>query len=62
MGFRHGDIVEIIYIDQAENLSQRHIQVITQREKMILAYCFTKRQIRSFVLQNILAIKKVKVA
>lgn len=52
--------VEIYYIDKNENISQRKIQVRTVNENAITAYCLTKRSVRNFTLQNILACSLIK--
>lgn len=62
MKFRRNEIIEVIYLDSEGKLTQRHIRVIAQRENKLLAYCFSKKKIRSFHTANILATKKVGAA
>lgn len=49
-------IVEIIYIDQFNQLTKRRIKLLKLKDKIVLAYCFTRRSLRSFKVENILAI------
>lgn len=53
-----GDIVEIIYQAKDGKLSQRHIRVIEAGETYVKAYCFTRRMIRIFQREGILAKKE----
>lgn len=62
MNFRHGERIEIIYINKEGEFSQRHIRVIVQRDEKLFAYCYTKKKIRTFNIENILATKKVSAA
>jgi predicted DNA-binding transcriptional regulator YafY len=62
MNFRKGDTVELIYIDDENKVSQRHVKVIAVKGEKVLAYCYTKRGFRSFSTENILGTKKVRPA
>ncbi|MEB6549654.1 hypothetical protein MXL46_11210 [Heyndrickxia sporothermodurans] len=53
--------IQIIYIDNDNNLTQRTIKVLAVTDKSIKAYCFTKRQFRTFKLQNILSTGKIAI-
>ncbi|MFA8438807.1 hypothetical protein [Pueribacillus sp. YX66] len=57
--YEYGTIVELIYIDRHERLSQRKVFILSERNDSLLAYCYTKRRIRSFLLNNILGVRKV---
>lgn len=58
--YKYGTIVELIYLDQQGKLSQRNVFILSERNGKLLAYCYTKRKIRSFVIKNILGIRKVR--
>ncbi|WP_077622860.1 hypothetical protein [Sediminibacillus massiliensis] len=53
-------IIEIIYIADDDQLSQRSIRVIAVKEKSILAYCYSRKKIRTFKQDNILAVFPAK--
>ncbi|GGE56268.1 hypothetical protein GCM10011391_39050 [Pullulanibacillus camelliae] len=55
-----GDIIEMIYLDQHGDMSQRTIKVISQRGALLVAYCYTKQSIRTFSTDNILSWKLIK--
>lgn len=57
--YEYGTIVELIYIDRHERLSQRKVFILSERNGRLIAYCYTKRRIRSFLLNNILGMRKV---
>jgi predicted DNA-binding transcriptional regulator YafY len=62
MNYQKGDVVELIYMDQSGQLSQRHVKVIHHNKERLVAYCYTRRKFRSFKTENILGIRKVKSA
>ncbi|MFQ3545200.1 hypothetical protein Q7A53_14050 [Halobacillus rhizosphaerae] len=45
----------LIYMDSSGRLSQRTIRVIGVREEDVLAFCYMKKQVRTFKQKNILA-------
>ncbi|MCJ8008132.1 hypothetical protein ACFFF5_10880 [Lederbergia wuyishanensis] len=47
--------LELIYINNDSQLSQRIIKVLAVTDKAVKAYCYTKRQFRTFKLENILS-------
>ncbi|WP_188205884.1 hypothetical protein [Alkalibacillus aidingensis] len=49
-------ILEMIYMDIQGQLTQRIIRVVREEEERILAFCYTRRQVRSFKKENILSI------
>jgi len=59
MRFHRNKVVEIIYIDRFGELSQRYIRVIASKEDRLIAYCYTKKKVRVFLLENILGTKRV---
>lgn len=52
--------LEMIYINRDNQLSQRTIKVIAVTDSTLKAYCYTKRQFRTFNLANILSVAPVK--
>ncbi|GIN71109.1 hypothetical protein J14TS2_15840 [Bacillus sp. J14TS2] len=52
--------IQIIYIDQDNQISQRTIKVLAITKNSVKAYCYTKRQFRTFKLENILSGGKVR--
>ncbi|GIN70932.1 hypothetical protein J14TS2_14070 [Bacillus sp. J14TS2] len=52
--------IQIIYIDQDNKISQRTIKVLAISQTIIKAYCYTKRQFRTFKISNILSVGSVK--
>ncbi|RWR06763.1 hypothetical protein D4N35_013960 [Siminovitchia fortis] len=48
--------LEMIYINKSGQLSQRIIKVIAVTDSAIKAYCYHKRQFRTFLLSNILSV------
>lgn len=50
--------IQIIYINNDKQISQRTVKVLAISAHYIKAYCYTKRQFRTFKLQNILAVGK----
>lgn len=44
----------IYYIDRENNVTQRYIRVIRINEGSIIAYCFWRKKIRTFRVENIL--------
>lgn len=46
----------IIYINNSNQISQRIIRVLKVEDPLIKAYCYTKKQFRTFRLDNILSV------
>ncbi|MFD2616179.1 hypothetical protein [Terrilactibacillus laevilacticus] len=57
---RKGDIIQLIYLDKKNNISQRTIRVIAVSDSYIKAYCYTKKAQRIFKKENILGSKIIK--
>ncbi|NHN34797.1 hypothetical protein [Paenibacillus agricola] len=55
-----GQQVEIVYIDKPNVITQRFIEIHSIKNNFLCAYCFTKKRLRVFSLQNILAISLAK--
>lgn len=48
--------LEMIYLSNNNQMSQRVIRVISVSGSIVKAYCYTKKQYRIFKLDNILSI------
>ena len=49
------EVLEMIYQNNKGEFSQRRIQVIKVNEESFSAYCFTRKQQRTFKLSNVLS-------
>ncbi|MEE6134599.1 hypothetical protein [Priestia sp. GS2] len=47
--------LEIMYINQKDQVSQRIIRVLELHEHTVKAYCYKKRSLRFFKIENILS-------
>jgi predicted DNA-binding transcriptional regulator YafY len=47
--------IMIFYIDSASNVTQRYIRVVRITDKVAVAYCYYRKQVRTFKLDNILS-------
>jgi len=45
----------IFYMDSNNNVTERYIRVLNIKENYILAYCYYRKQVRTFKLDNILS-------
>lgn len=54
-----GGRYQIIYLDQNNQISARNIKVVQEREYALLAYCFDKKSIRTFLKDGILGFTKM---
>lgn len=52
--------VMIYYLDNNNNLTQRIVQVVEADDTNLLAYCYFRKQVRSFKIDNILSCGPVK--
>ncbi|ASN06401.1 WYL domain-containing protein [Virgibacillus necropolis] len=52
--------IEMIYLSKDNQASQRIIRALKINDEMILAYCYTRRKVRTFKLENILSVGLVK--
>ncbi|MGE6260459.1 hypothetical protein ACQKCU_21670 [Heyndrickxia sporothermodurans] len=55
-----GDRLEMIYLSAKGEISQRIIRVERVGEESFSAYCYTRRQIRTFKISNILSMGSLK--
>ncbi|KIV58118.1 hypothetical protein AM501_26130 [Aneurinibacillus migulanus] len=54
-----GRTVEIIYLNQNGELSQRKVRLLSVKDGRIRAYCFKRRATRYFLVKNVLAMRPV---
>ncbi len=54
------EVLEMIYQNNKGEFSQRRIQVIKMSEDSFSAYCFTRKQQRTFKISNILSVGPVR--
>ncbi len=52
--------IQIIYINSQKQISQRTIKVLAITKASVKAYCYTKRQFRTFKLTNILSVGQAR--
>lgn len=45
----------IFYIDSENRVTERYIRVLEIKENSILAYCYYRRKVRTFNMENILS-------
>ncbi|EHL78562.1 hypothetical protein HMPREF1015_01512 [Bacillus smithii 7_3_47FAA] len=55
-----GEIFEMIYLSNKNEISQRKIKVVDISSNTFRAYCFTRRQPRIFKISNVLSIGLVR--
>jgi predicted DNA-binding transcriptional regulator YafY len=48
--------IMIFYIDNSNNVTQRVIRVITIYDNAVVAFCYYRKQVRTFKLNNILSV------
>lgn len=51
-----GQPIDIIYMDQSAQITQRRIKLHSIQGEQVKAYCFTRQSVRSFKAANILAV------
>ncbi|MBN6888958.1 putative DNA-binding transcriptional regulator YafY [Cytobacillus horneckiae] len=52
--------LEMIYLDNKGNISQRRIKVLSVYDESFRAYCYVKRQQRTFKICNVLSMGPVR--
>ncbi|NWO14878.1 hypothetical protein [Virgibacillus sp.] len=50
----------IFYMDNNNQVTERYVRVLEIKENSILAYCFYRKQVRIFNIENILSAGKVR--
>ncbi|MGY0692598.1 hypothetical protein ACW2QC_07360 [Virgibacillus sp. FSP13] len=55
-----GERLEMIYIDHNNKITQRTIKVLRSNKDTVLAYCYTKKQVRTFKIENILSTQPIR--
>lgn len=53
---QHKEKIMIFYIDNSDNVTQRVIKVMSINDESIIAYCFYRKKVRTFKLNNILSV------
>ena len=53
---QHKEKIMIFYIDNSNNVTQRVVRVISINGDSIIAYCFYRKKVRTFKLNNILSV------
>ncbi|SEP61077.1 hypothetical protein SAMN05216232_0341 [Virgibacillus subterraneus] len=48
--------IVIFYMDHKNNVTERYIRVINYNDDKILAYCYYRKQVRTFKRNNILSV------
>lgn len=56
----NGALLEMIYQDYKGNISQRRIKVLSVNEVSFKAYCYIRKQQRTFKISNILSVGLVR--
>ncbi|MCM3632910.1 hypothetical protein [Paenibacillus camelliae] len=54
-----GKIVQLIYIDSKREVSIRNIRVIATGEEKFMAYCYSKKDVRTFNHSGIVSIDEL---
>ncbi|WP_099157255.1 hypothetical protein [Virgibacillus ndiopensis] len=52
--------IEMIYLAADNHISQRIIRVLKINGGMVLAYCYQKKKVRTFKLDNILSVGSIR--
>ncbi|MFC7060779.1 hypothetical protein [Halobacillus seohaensis] len=52
--------LEMIYLGSNEQLSQRVIKVVSVKKDDILAYCYSRDQLRTFKKENVMSVYPYK--
>ena len=52
--------IMIYYMDHNNNVTQRIIRVVGVDDERVLSYCYYRKQVRSFKLENTLSCGNVK--
>lgn len=58
MKFHRGEFIELIYLDDNDCLSQRHVRVLSVKDGKLIGYCYFRRNLRCFSLDQILSYRK----
>ncbi|UYG93170.1 hypothetical protein [Cytobacillus firmus] len=52
----NGEMLEMIYQDNKGNISQRRVKVLSMNNESFRAYCYARRQQRTFIIGNVLSV------
>ncbi|WP_077702508.1 hypothetical protein [Virgibacillus dokdonensis] len=50
----------IFYMDSNNQVTERYVRVLEIKENSILAYCYYRKKVRTFNMENILSAGKVR--
>jgi predicted DNA-binding transcriptional regulator YafY len=50
----------VFYLDKNNNLSQRIIRILKMNDDRIVAYCYWRKKVRTFKIDNILSAGPIK--
>lgn len=50
------EMLEMIYQDSKGNISQRRVKVLSMNNESFRAYCYARRQQRTFIIRNVLSV------
>ncbi|WP_051353175.1 hypothetical protein [Thalassobacillus devorans] len=56
----NGKIIELIYFSKENDFTHRFVKVLSVNEEEILAFCYTRRQVRRFKKANILSAAPIR--
>lgn len=56
---RVGDVMVIIYQNKSGQFSKRRVRIIKIGDSYLVAYCYTRHQVRTFSVERILASQRV---
>lgn len=59
-GVNNKEELEMIYLDNKGDISQRRIKILSVYEDYFRAYCYIKREQRTFKVSNVLSIGPVR--
>ncbi|MCM3620527.1 hypothetical protein M3936_23515 [Sutcliffiella horikoshii] len=57
---RINEVMEMIYMSNKGELSKRRVKVLSVQEDAFRAYCFVRKQQRTFKMINVLSIRPVR--
>ena len=59
--WKHDEIAEMIYMKDNGEISKRTVKILNVTHNRFLAYCFLRKNKRTFTLTNVLAISPIKI-
>jgi predicted DNA-binding transcriptional regulator YafY len=55
-----GQVMECIYLSKLNDFTKRRLKIIKISEQTLVAYCFLRKEIRSFTFDQILAYRIIE--